>query len=160
MSDTIEDQNFDLKPVFEILEEYKNQKGAIIPILQRTQEVYGYLPKPILKEISKRMRTPLSRIQGVATFYAQFHLKRRGRHLIRVCDGTACHVKGATKLVDMIEENLAVPAGGSSPDYKFSLEIVYCVGSCGLAPVVIVDDRVMGQAEPDKIVRQLKRIED
>lgn len=160
MSETFEDQTFDLKPLLEILEEYKNQKGAVIPILQRTQEVYGYLPKPILKEISKRMRIPLSRIQGVATFYAQFHLKRRGRHLIRVCDGTACHVKGATKLVDMIEENLEVPAGGSSPDYKYSLEIVYCVGSCGLAPVVIVDDRVMGQAEPDKIVRQLKRIED
>lgn len=160
MSETFEDQTFDLKPLLEILEEYKNQKGAVIPILQRTQEVYGYLPKPILKEISKRMRIPLSRIQGVATFYAQFHLKRRGRHLIRVCDGTACHVKGATKLVDMIEENLEVPAGGSSPDYKYSLEIVYCVGSCGLAPVVIVDDRVMGQAEPDKLVRQLKRIED
>ncbi|MCX8061756.1 MAG: NAD(P)H-dependent oxidoreductase subunit E [Anaerolineales bacterium] len=160
MNEAIEEQNFDLKPLLEVLEEYKHQKGAVIPILQRTQEIYGYLPKPILKEISKRMRIPISRLQGVATFYAQFHLKRRGRHLIRVCDGTACHVKGATKLVDVIEENLEVPAGGSSPDYKYSLEIVYCVGSCGLAPVVIVDDRVMGQAEPDKLVRQLKRIED
>jgi NADH-quinone oxidoreductase subunit E len=160
MTDTLEEQTFDLKPVLDILEEYKNQKGAIIPILQRTQVVYGYLPKPILKEISKRMRIPISRILGVATFYAQFHLKRRGRHLIRVCDGTACHVKGATKLVDVIEENLDVKPGDSSPDYKYTLEIVYCVGSCGLAPVVIVDGRVIGQSEPDKLVRQLKRLSD
>ncbi|MCS6907552.1 MAG: NAD(P)H-dependent oxidoreductase subunit E [Anaerolineales bacterium] len=155
-----DDPAIDLKPLLEIIDEYKNQRGAVIPVLQRTQETYGYLPKPALKEISKRLRIPLSRLQGVATFYAQFHLKRRGRHLIRVCDGTACHVKGATKLVNVIEENLELKAGGSSPDYKYSLEIVYCVGSCGLAPVVIVDDRVVGQAEPDKLVRQLKRIED
>jgi NADH-quinone oxidoreductase subunit E len=160
MTEILEEQTFDLKPLLEILEEYKNQKGAVIPILQRAQEIYGYLPKPILKEISKRLRIPISRIQGVATFYAQFHLKRRGRHLIRVCDGTACHVKGATKLVDVIEENLDVKPGDSSPDYKYTLEIVYCVGSCGLAPVVIVDDKVIGQSEPDKLVRQLKRLSD
>jgi NADH-quinone oxidoreductase subunit E len=159
MTDTLEEQTFDLKPLLEILEEVKNQKGAIIPILQRTQAVYGYLPKPILKEISKRMRIPISRILGVATFYAQFHLKRRGRHLIRVCDGTACHVKGAMKTVDVIHEQLKTPPNGSSPDYKYSLEIVYCLGSCGLAPVVVVDDKVYGQTEPDKLVRQLKRLE-
>lgn len=152
-------EEFDLTPLLAILEEYKNQKGAVIPILQRTQEIYGYLPKPILKEISKRMRIPLSRIQGVATFYAQFHLKRRGRHLIRVCDGTACHVRGAMKTVDVIHEQLGTPPGGSSPDYKYSLEIVYCLGSCGLAPVVVVDDKVFGQTEPDKLVRQLKRLD-
>ncbi len=128
MSEDLQDQTFDLTPLLKILEEYKNQKGAVIPILQRTQEVYGYLPKPILQEISKRMRIPLSRIQGVATFYAQFHLKRRGRHLIRVCDGTACHVRGATKLIDAISEEFDTPPGGSSPDYKYSLKIVYCVG--------------------------------
>lgn len=159
MTEAAEETQFDLAPLLNILEEYKNQKGAIIPILQRTQETYGYLPKPILIEISKRAHIPLSRLLGVATFYAQFHLKRRGRHLIRVCDGTACHVRGATKTVDVIHEQLQTPPGGSSPDYKYSLEIVYCVGSCGLAPVVVVDDKVYGQTEPDKLVRQLKRLE-
>jgi NADH-quinone oxidoreductase subunit E len=159
MTEAADEIQFDLTPLLEILEEYKNQKGAVIPILQRTQEAYGYLPKPILKEISKRAHIPLSRLLGVATFYAQFHLKRRGRHLIRVCDGTACHVRGATKTVDVIHEQLQTPPGGSSPDYKYSLEIVYCVGSCGLAPVVVVDDKVFGQTEPDKLVRQLKRLE-
>jgi NADH-quinone oxidoreductase subunit E len=158
MSEDLQDQTFDLTPLLKILEEYKNQKGAVIPILQRTQEVYGYLPKPILQEISKRMRIPLSRIQGVATFYAQFHLKRRGRHLIRVCDGTACHVRGATKLIDAISEEFDTPPGGSSPDYKYSLEIVYCVGSCGLAPVVVVDEKVYGNTDVRKLERELKNL--
>lgn len=154
-----EEQEFDLAPLDEILEEYKGQKGATIPILQRVQEVYGYLPKTILKEISKRMRIPLSQLQGVATFYAQFRLNKRGKYIIRVCDGTACHVRGATKVIDVLNEQLETPPNGTSPDYKYSVEIVYCVGSCSLAPVVVVNDNVYGNAEPDKLVRQLKRLE-
>lgn len=159
MTDQIIEEKFDLKPLTEILEQFRNQKGAVIPILQRIQEAYGYLPKPILNEISKRTRIPLSRLLGVATFYAQFRLERRGRHLIRVCDGTACHVRGARKTIDIIKEQLDTPPGGSSPDYKYSMEIVYCVGSCSLAPVVVVDDKVYGQTVPDKLVRQLKRLD-
>ncbi len=158
MGEAINEQSFDLTPLLKVLEEYKNQKGAVIPILQRTQEIYGYLPKPILQEISKRMKIPISRLQGVATFYAQFHLKRRGRHLIRVCDGTACHVRGATKMVDVISEQFQTPPGGNSPDYKYCLEIVYCVGSCGLAPVVMVDDKVLGNVDVKKLERYIKNL--
>jgi NADH-quinone oxidoreductase subunit E len=151
--------SFDLSLLDKVLHEFKGQKGAVIPILQRTQDAYGYLPKPILREISKRTGIPLSRLMGVATFYAQFHLKRRGRHLIRVCDGTACHVRGAPKTIDVIGEQLGLKPGESSEDFKYSFEIVYCVGSCGLAPVAVVDERVFGQTVPDRFVKQLKRLE-
>lgn len=149
----------DLAPLDKILDEFKGHKGAVIPILQRVQEIYGYLPKEVMVAISKKTRIPLSRLYGVATFYAQFHLKRRGRHLIRVCDGTACHVSGAPRNVEAIEKAFNVPAGGTSPDYKYTLEVVYCIGSCGLAPVMVVDDQVYGQVQPEAIVRQLKKLE-
>ena len=153
------DEHFDLAPLTQILEEFKAQKGAVIPILQHTQDAYGYLPKPILKEISRRTGIPLSQLMGVATFYAQFHLHRRGRHIIRVCDGTACHVKGAAKNVEAVEKALDVKAGGTSPDYKATLEIVYCLGSCGLAPVAVVDEKVYGSLTPDALVQQMEKLD-
>jgi NADH-quinone oxidoreductase subunit E len=147
--------SFDMAPLDAILEEYAGQKGAVIPILQHAQEVYGYLPKEVLTEISKRTGIPLSRLIGVATFYAQFRLTKRGKHLIRVCDGTACHVRGATKCIEAMESSLGVPAGGTSQDYEYTMEIVYCLGSCGLAPVAVVDDRVLGRLTPNSLVEQL-----
>ena len=153
------DEQFDLAPLTQILQEFKAQKGAVIPILQRTQDAYGYLPKPILKEISRRTGIPLSQLMGVATFYAQFHLHRRGRHVIRVCDGTACHVKGAAKNVEAVEKALDVKAGGTSPDYKATLEIVYCLGSCGLAPVAVVDEKVYGSLTPNALVQQMEKLD-
>lgn len=150
---------FDLHPLEEILAEYQGQKGAIIPILQKIQEAYGYLPKEILAHTSKKTRIPISQLYGVATFYAQFHLKRRGRYLIRVCDGTACHVSGAGKTIQAIENAFDIEPGSTSPDYKYSLEIVYCVGSCGLAPVALVDDKVYGQTKPEHFVRALKKLD-
>lgn len=149
----------DLGPLNHILEEFKGQKGAVIPILQRTQDAYGYLPKEILAEISRRTGIPLSRLYGVATFYAQFHLTRRGRHLIRICDGTACHVRGAPKNIEAVAKDLNVEPGGSSPDYKYTLEIVYCLGSCGLAPVAVVDEKVYGRLNPDALVQRLRTLD-
>jgi len=149
----------DLRPLEKILAEYEGQKGAVIPILQRIQDAYGFLPKEIMVVASKKTKIPLSQLFGVATFYAQFRLKRRGRHLIRVCDGTACHVRGAPKTVQAIENSLHVQPGDTSPDYKYTLELVYCVGSCGLAPVAVVDDKVFGQTKPEPFVRQLKKLE-
>ena len=145
----------DMAPLDKILEEYAGQKGAVIPILQHAQEVYGYLPKEVIAEISKRTGIPLSRLIGVATFYAQFRLAKRGKHLIRVCDGTACHVRGATKCIEAMESSLGVQAGGTSKDYEYTMEIVYCLGSCGLAPVAVVDDRVLGRLTPNSLVEQL-----
>lgn len=155
----VDDSSFDLQPLERILEAYKGQKGAVIPILQQIQEKYGYLPPRILAVTSKKTRIPISQLYGVATFYSQFHLTRRGRHLIRICDGTACHVSGAGKNVQAIENAFSILAGGTSSDYKYTLEIVYCVGSCGLAPVAVVNDKVYGQTKPEPLVRILKKLE-
>jgi NADH-quinone oxidoreductase subunit E len=156
----IEDlSTLDFAPLEQILEEYAGQKGAIIPILQHTQETYGYLPKEVLQEIAKRTGIPVSKLLGVATFYAQFRLNRRGRHLIRICDGTACHVRGASQCIESVEKQLGVPAGGTSEDYEYTMEIVYCLGSCGLAPVAVVDDKVYGRLTPNSLVQQLEGLD-
>ncbi len=149
----------DLAPLDQILQDYADQKGAVIPILQHVQEIYGYLPKEVLAEISQRTGIPVSRLMGVATFYAQFRLNRRGKHLVRVCDGTACHVRGASKCIESVEKELGVPAGGTSEDYEYTMEIVYCLGSCGLAPVAVVDDKVYGRLTPNSIIEQLQALE-
>src|SRR5512138_130491 len=98
----------DFKPLDQLLEEFRGRKDAVIPILQRAQDVYGYLPRELLRAISQRTRIPISRLYGVATFYAQFRLTKRGRHLVRLCDGTACHVRGAPKNVEAIRQALGV----------------------------------------------------
>jgi NADH:ubiquinone oxidoreductase subunit E len=152
-------ETIDLTPLKAILDEYGTQKGAVIPILQRAQDAYGYLPKEVIRVISARTGIPLSRLMGVATFYAQFRLQRRGKHLIRICDGTACHVQGAGKLVTGMEKELGIPAGGTSPDYEYTMEIVYCLGSCGLAPVAVIDDKVYGRLTSDGLVETLAKLE-
>lgn len=138
-----------------ILLEYRDQKGAVIPILQRAQDLYGYLPEEAMIEIAKKNRISISQLYGIATFYAQFNLEPRGRHIISICDGTACHVRGAPKLVTAVEEKLNLVAGGSDPDYKYTLEIVYCLGSCGLAPIALVNDQVYGNTTPDTLVEKV-----
>ncbi len=153
------DEPIDLKALDSLLEEFRGKKNPVIPILQKAQSYYGYLPKAALAAISEKTGIPLSQLMGVATFYAQFRLTRQGRNLIRVCDGTACHVRGALKSIEAIENALNVPAGGTSPDYKYSMEIVYCLGSCGLAPIAVVNEKVYGQIEPKKIVEQLEMLE-
>ena len=151
--------SFDLQPLEPILEEFKGRKDAVIPILQRAQDVYGYLPREIIYYISKRTRIPVSRLFGVATFYAQFRLTRRGRHLIRLCDGTACHVRGAKKALDSLEKAMSLKPGQTSADFKYTLDIVYCLGSCGLAPVALVDDKVVGRLLPDSLVERLAKLD-
>lgn len=152
-------ETFDLAPLKRVLEEFRGRPGAVIPILQRTQDIYGYLPRPILREISRRGRIPLNQLYGVATFYAQFHLERRGRHLVRICDGTACHVRGAAKNIEAVSNSLDLAPGSTSADYKYTLEIVYCLGSCGLAPIAVVDDKVCGRLHADELVGRLEHLE-
>ena len=144
--------DFELEPLYEILQAYKEQRGAIIPALQKAQELYGWLPEQVLKVIAKGMNVPLSQIYGVVTFYSQFYLTRRGRHIIRQCDGTACHVRGAARIVDVVENHLGIQAGETTADYKYTFEVVYCLGSCGLAPVAMIDDQVIGHLVPEKLV--------
>lgn len=149
----------DLAPLDNLLNEFKGHKGAVIPILQRAQEIYGYLPKEVMVAISKKTRIPMSRLYGVATFYAQFYLTRRGRHIVRICDGTACHVRGAAKSIEAVEKNIGISNGETSPDYKYTLEIVYCLGACGLAPVTVIDDQVHGQLTPNELIQELKTLD-
>ncbi len=145
-----------LEPVFE---QFQAQKGALIPVLQRAQDIYGYLPPEVLQSIAKRMGVAPSKVYGVATFYSQFYLTRRGKHIIRQCDGTACHVRGAAKIVRTIEQELGIKAGETTPDYNVTYEIVYCLGSCGLSPVAMVDNEVIGQLTPEKMLEIVRALD-
>jgi len=125
--------------------EYEGEKGALIPILQKVQEKFGYLPKEAISEIAKFSRMSESEVFGVASFYAQFYFTRRGQHTVKVCLGTACHVRGGEKILDEIKRELDVESGGTTEDYKFSLERVACFGSCALAPVLVINKDVYGR---------------
>ena len=155
----MEEQELDLSPLHELLAQYKEQHGAVIPVLQKAQAMYGWLPKEVLQTISKGMNVPLSQVYGVVTFYSQFYLHRRGRHIVRQCDGTACHVRGAAKIVQAVESYLGIKAGETTDDYKYTYEVVYCLGSCGLAPVSMIDDRVVGHLVPERMIDMLKELD-
>lgn len=148
----------DLTLLTPIFDRYRDQKGALIPILQKAQDVYGYLPREVLQMIADHMEVSLGNVYGVATFYAQFYLEPRGRHVLRICDGTACHVKGTPMLVTALEDGFDVKAGETTEDGELTLEIVYCLGSCALAPVGVLDEQVIGKMKPDRAVRQVKKL--
>jgi len=152
------DEKIDLAPLDQVLDEYVDQQGAVIPVLQKTQSIYGYLPAEALQHISKRLRVPISQIYGVATFYAQFYLTKRGRNIVRCCDGTACHVRGAARIISTLENSLGIKAGETTPDYRITLDVVYCLGSCGLAPVAVINNQVVGRLVPEKIVELVREL--
>lgn len=143
----------------ELVAPWKGKKGGLIPILQSIQHEFGYLPEEALIEVSKELKTPKADIYGVATFYAQFHLKPRGRHIIRVCRGTACHVRGSLRIMDKVKQILHVEENDTTEDLRFTLEPVACIGACGLAPVIMVDDDTHGRLTPDKVQPILDRYE-
>ena len=143
----------------EILARYKGERGSLIPVLQEVQNVYGYLSREVIEAVAAGLKIPASNVYGVATFYAQFHLKPRGRHVIRVCQGTACHVRGAAKIMDEVEKELGIVPGETTPDLRFTLEPVACLGCCGLAPVMVVNDDTHGRLTPDKIAGILAKYE-
>lgn len=154
----VDEETLDMSPLDEIIEQYRSQQGAVIPVLQKAQHIYGYLPPEVLKHISRGLGVPLSQIYGVATFYSQFYLQRRGRNTVRVCDGTACHVRGAAKIIAALEKELGVAAGETTPDYRVTLEVVYCLGSCGLSPVAVINDQVVGRLVPEKAVELIREL--
>jgi len=147
----------DLALMDSVFEKYREQQGALIPILQRAQAVYGYLPPEVLQLIANRLGISLSKVYGVATFYSQFYLERRGRHILKLCDGTACHVKGTPILMTAVEEEYKVGPGETTEDGELTVEIVYCLGSCALAPVAVLDDQVMGRMRQEMLLRQVKK---
>ena len=123
-----------------LLEQYEDQRLNLIPILQDVQETYRYLPEQVLRRISKKLRVPLTQVYQVATFYRCFSLVPRGKHVIQVCLGTACHVRGAPRVLDRILRDLKLPHAGTTEDLQFTVETVRCIGCCGLAPVARVDN--------------------
>ncbi|MCJ7806172.1 MAG: NADH-quinone oxidoreductase subunit NuoE [Clostridia bacterium] len=134
---------------------YKGEKSELIPVLQDVQEKIGYLPDEVMREVARFVRVPESKVFGVATFYAQFKMKPRGKHIIKVCKGTACHIQGSPKIAGKIEEELKIESGETTTDLKFTLEEVACIGACALAPVIVIDDDPYGRLTLDKVKRIL-----
>ena len=145
--------------LLEVIAKYKGQKGALMPIMQEAQEIYGYLPYQVQKIISDETGIPIEKIYGVATFYAQFSMSPKGKYIVSVCLGTACYVKGAGKILEEVEKSLGIGDGECTQDGKFSLEVCRCVGACGLAPVMIVAGDVYGKMTPDRVPDVLAKYE-
>lgn len=138
---------------------YRGQKGALIPVLQKAQDIYGYLPKEVLEKISSELKLPPAKVYGVVTFYSQFHLEPRGKYVIRVCQGTACHVRGASKIFEELQNLLQIKDGETTKDLKFTLESVACLGACGLAPVIMINDDTHGRLTKESIAKILAQYE-
>nr|WP_054875569.1 NADH-quinone oxidoreductase subunit NuoE [Oxobacter pfennigii] len=148
----------EVKKVYDIVQTHKGQKGALMPILNEIQDALGYLPRFAMEEVSKTLDMPLAEIYGVATFYSRFTLKPRGEHTISVCLGTACYVKGSKDVFDKLVEELKVKGSGdTTEDGKFTLDATRCLGCCGLAPVITIDEDVYGKVVPNEISNILKK---
>lgn len=128
-----------------VIRELKDEKGCLMPIMQKAQEIYGYLPIEVQKMIADELHVPMEKIYGIATFYSQFALNPKGEYQISVCLGTACYVKGAGDIYNKLQELLGISGGECTPNGKFSLDACRCVGACGLAPVMMINDEVYGR---------------
>ena len=146
--------------LLKVIAEKKDDRGALMPILQKAQDIYGYLPIEVQTIISNEMNIPLEKIYGVVTFYSQFSLNPKGKYQISVCLGTACYVKGSGDIYNKLQEKLGIEGGGCTPDGKFSLEACRCIGACGLAPVITVNDEVYGRLTVDDEDDILKKYAD
>jgi len=141
----------------EILSSYQGKKEELIPILQQGQQVFGYLPEPAMKKIAKFLKLPESTVFGVGTFYAQFKLVPSGRNIIKVCRGTACHVRGGARILREVEKHLGIKPGESSLDLEYCLETVACIGACALAPTMVVNNETHGQMTTKKAAEVLEQ---
>lgn len=148
----------DLSLLDPLIEKYKGKKGNLIPLLQGTQNIYGYIPQKAFSKISLEAGLEIADMYGVATFYAQFRLKPVGKHIIKVCHGTACHVQNANTITDSLQEALKVKDGETTPDGLFTLESVACLGCCSLAPVMMIGDQTYGKLTGTQAVKIVKNI--
>lgn len=135
----------------EFIDSLENRDGALISVLHKAQSIFGYLPHEVQSHVGKKLNIPTAKVNGVVTFYSYFTEKQKGEHIVQVCLGTACFVRGAKDNLEKIEEKLGIKAGETTPDCKFSIDGLRCVGACGLAPVIIVDGKVYGRVTPDQI---------
>jgi len=134
-----------------LLQKNRRSKESLISVLQQAQNIYGYLPANVLLSIAEALDVSLAKVYGVVTFYSQFHLKPRGRNIIRVCQGTACHVRGVNRIVEKIQEELGIGVGKTTADLRYTLESVACIGACGLAPVIMINGDTHGRLTSDKV---------
>lgn len=148
---------FAKETIDQIINSFDTRNGILIPALQKIQAEYGYLPQPAVEYLSDQLAIPLSTIYGVATFYAQFYLEPRGKHVIRVCKGTACHVRGADSVMKALEKELKIQNNETTEDGLFTLEEVACIGACGLAPAIVIDQETYGRLDPDNIPKILQQ---
>ena len=145
------------KKVALVLDKYQHDKGMLVSILQDIQEEFNYLPRESLEQVSKTLDVPFSQIYSIATFFKALRLTPRGRHLINVCMGTACHVRGAVKVLEATERELDIKPGETSKDMQFTLETVNCLGACALGPIVVVDGEYHGHIVPGKVQATINR---
>jgi NADH:ubiquinone oxidoreductase subunit E len=142
-----------------IMKNHSWEESALISILHQIENLYNYLPDWALRHISEKLNIPMIQVYGVASFYDAFHLKPRGKNLIRVCKGTACYLRGATQVSEALERELGIKEGETTPDQKFSLESVHCLGACALAPVVLIGERYFDKASPKKLRSALRKVQ-
>ena len=157
-NETIKQDAVEIKLLDPLIEKYKNKRGNLIPLLQGTQEIFGYIPDVAFQKLSKETGIELSDMYGVATFYAQFRLNPVGKHIIKVCHGTACHVQNANSITDAIQEHLKIKDGETTENRVFTLESVACLGCCSLAPVIMIGDETYGKLTGNKAVKIIKNI--
>ncbi len=151
-------EKVDLSLLDPLIEKYKNKAGITIPVLQGAQDIYGYIPREVFLKLSDELGLELSELYGVATFYAQFRLSPVGKHIIKVCHGTACHVQDAGTITDALKEALKVEDGETTGDGIFTLESVACLGCCSLAPVMMIGDETYGKLTGNEAVKVIKEI--
>lgn len=154
-----EEEAYDLSLMDKLISKYRNNKGILIPLLQGTQDIYGFIPSQAFEKLHQETGLPINEMFGVATFYAQFRLKPVGKHIIKVCHGTACHVQNANEITDALQDSLEIKDGETTADRFYTLESVACLGCCSLAPVMMVDEETYGKltgAEAVKIIKNLK----
>jgi NADH-quinone oxidoreductase subunit E len=150
-AEMVQEEEIDLAGANEVIDKYQHIHGALMPVLQGIQEHYGYIPEPTVDLVAERLNVYTSQIYGVLTFYAQFHLAPRGKYIVRVCMGTACHVKGAGRIGDTLKERLGIGHAETTEDLKFTAEYVACIGACGMAPVIMVNDDTYGSMTVQKM---------
>ena len=161
-AEQVQEQEVDLTAANQVIDKYLDMHGALMPVLQEIQEAYGYMPEPCVHLVAERLNVYSSQIYGVLTFYAQFHLEPRGKYIVRVCMGTACHVKGAGRIGDTLKDRLGIGHAETTEDLKFTAEYVACIGACGMAPVIMVNDATYGSMtvqKMDEVIQKYQKMD-